>query len=153
MLATKSGERCWMKVCCSLDGDGCKLMEPELELIHKALFDPYDQSLWFYHQNLMCTFDPEQAAKTMLPRLSNEERLRYIAAEREYIEEVLQDAEDCKWPYQALIECSVLEGKLKGGLQEEDRIKILGWLKELQTLDPLRKGRWLDMEQSLSRTE
>lgn len=120
-------------------------------MIHNALFDPYDQSLWFYHENLMCTFDPDRAAKSMAPNLSDQERMRYIAAEREYIEEVLEDAQDCKWPYQALIECSVLEGKLKAGLQEEEKTKISRWLKELQTLDPLRKGRWLDMEQTLLR--
>jgi len=39
----------------------------ELELIHSALFDPYNQSLWFYHQNLMCTFDLDVAKRSMAP--------------------------------------------------------------------------------------
>lgn len=97
----------------------------------------------------MCTFDLDLAAKSMAPNLSHEQRLEYIAAERRYIEEVLEDAQDCKWPYQALIECTLLEAKLKQGLQEQDKTKLLQWLKELKTLDPLRKGRWVDMEQSL----
>ncbi len=121
----------------------------ELELIHKALFDPYDQSLWFYHQNLMCTFDPDHTAKSMVPRLSTQQRLDYIAAEREYIEEVLEDAQDCKWPYQALIECTMLESKVKSGLREGDTEKIVGWLQKLKNLDPLRRGRWTDMERQL----
>lgn len=125
------------------------LTDPELELIHKALFDPYDQSLWFYHQNLMCTFDLDQAGKSMAPNLSDEQRLTYIASEREYIEEILEDAQDCKWAYQALTECTLLAAKLKHGLQEDDKAKIMQWLKELKSLDPLRKGRWLDMESSL----
>lgn len=118
-------------------------------MIHKALFDPYDQSLWFYHQNLMCAFDLDQAPRSIAPGLTDTQRLEYIAGEREYIEEVLEDAQDCKWPYQALTECILLEAKFKKGLQENDKEKILGWLAKLQALDPLRKGRWLDMEQSL----
>ncbi|EXJ77001.1 geranylgeranyl transferase type-2 subunit beta [Capronia epimyces CBS 606.96] len=131
------------------DDERQKMLDEELELIHQALFDPYDQSLWFYHQNLMCTFDLDLAAKSMAPHLSTEQRLSYIASERRYIEEVLEDAQDCKWPYQALIECTLLEAKMQQGLQEDGRTKILQWLTELKTLDPLRKGRWLDMERSL----
>ena len=127
-------------------------LQTELHLIHKALFDPYDQSLWFYHQNLMCTLDPEQADKSMAPHLSKEQRLTYIASEREYIEEVLEDAQDSKWPYQALIECAVLEGKLKSGFQEEDRAKVMEWLQRLLVLDPLRKGRWKEMEEQLRKS-
>jgi geranylgeranyl transferase type-2 subunit alpha len=41
----------------------------ELELIHSALLDPYDQSLRFYHQNLMCAFDPDVAKRSMAPNL------------------------------------------------------------------------------------
>ena len=101
----------------------------------------------------MCTFDPDQAAKSMAPNLNAEERLRYISAEREYIEEVLEDSEDCQWAYKALIECALLEAKLNKGLGEDDKQKILGWLKELKSRDPLRMGRWVDMEQSLVKDE
>jgi len=132
------------------DDERGKMLDEELDLIHKALFDPFDQSLWFYHQNLMCTFDPDQAAKSMAPNLSKEQRLTYIASERDYIEEVLEDSQDCKWAYQALTDCTLLEAKMKHGLQEDDKTKILQWLKELKSLDPLRKGRWSDMEQSLA---
>jgi geranylgeranyl transferase type-2 subunit alpha len=86
----------------------------------------------------------------MAPNLSNEQRLQYLAKEREYIEEVLEDAQDCKWPYLASIECATLEGKLKGAVTAEDRVKILDWLQKLKSLDPLRRGRWHDMEQQLS---
>ncbi|KAJ9614739.1 Rab geranylgeranyltransferase [Knufia peltigerae] len=131
------------------DEDRRQMLDDELELIHKALFDPFDQSLWFYHQNLMCTFDPEQAAKSMAPNLTTDERLKYIASEREYIEEVLEDAEDCQWAYKALIECALLEAKLNKSLGHDDKLKVLGWLNELKSRDPLRRGRWLDMEQAL----
>ena len=124
-------------------------MEAELDLIHLALCDPYDQSLWFYHQNLMCTFDPATAGQTMVPNLSNEERLEYIRQEMEVIEEMLDGAEDCKYIYQALIDCTLLASKMQGMSSGEQR-KVLGWLTELKTLDPLREGRWLDFERSLS---
>ncbi|OAL39261.1 hypothetical protein AYO20_01579 [Fonsecaea nubica] len=133
------------------DDERQKMLDEELELIHKALFDPYDQSLWFYHQNLMCTFDLDQAPKSMAPNLSDEQRLEYIASEREYIEEVLEDAQDCKWPYQALIECTMLESKLKTGLEEEGWGKVALWLEKLKQLDPLRRGRWTEMEQQLGK--
>jgi geranylgeranyl transferase type-2 subunit alpha len=97
----------------------------------------------------MCTFDPDHAAKGMAPNLSTEERLRYLAGERDYIEELLEDSQDCKWAYQALIECLLMEAKLKNGLQQEDRTRLQGWLNALQTLDPLRNGRWSDMERSI----
>jgi geranylgeranyl transferase type-2 subunit alpha len=131
------------------DADRKKMLDEELALIHKALFDPYDQSLWFYHQALMACFDPNTVEKTMAPNLSTEERLRYIAAEREFIEEVLEDARDCKWVYQSLIECAILEGKNGEGLNEEGKRNVSEWLGELRKLDPLRKGRWEDMGREL----
>lgn len=122
----------------------------ELDLIHLALCDPYDQSLWFYHQNLMCSFDPATAAQTMAPHLTNAERLDYIRQEIEIIQEMLDGAEDCKYIYQALIECTLLASKVEGAMSSADRQNVLSWLSELQGLDPLRKGRWLDLRRTLS---
>ena len=86
----------------------------------------------------------------MAPRLSDKERLEYLAAEREYIEEVLDDAQDCKWLYQALIECTILESKVQAEFREGDGEKVTEWLQQLKILDPLRKGRWADMEHRLT---
>ncbi|KAH0848875.1 hypothetical protein FOPE_03243 [Fonsecaea pedrosoi] len=87
----------------------------------------------------------------MAPNLSDEQRLEYIASEREYIEEVLEDAQDCKWPYQALIECTMLESKLQTSLEEEGWGKVALWLEKLKQLDPLRRGRWTEMGQQLGK--
>lgn len=125
------------------------LIFAELELIHQALIDPYDQSLWFYHQNLMCVFDPSVADRTMAPNLSTSERLQYLRDETEAIQEMLDGAEDCKYIYQALIECTLLASKVGGSLQQDDRDQILSWLSELKKIDPLRQQRWLDFERSL----
>ncbi|KAK5073160.1 Rab geranylgeranyltransferase [Lithohypha guttulata] len=126
-----------------------EMLDEEIKLIHKALFDPYDQSLWFYHQHLLSTFDPDTAGASMMPELSNESRLTYVKAEQEFIEDLIEDAEDSKWVYQALIECALIEAKLVNGLSEKMRTNIKVWLDKLKQLDPLRRGRWIDTEQRL----
>jgi geranylgeranyl transferase type-2 subunit alpha len=129
------------------DGDANEFIE--LALIHQAFIDPYDQSLWFYHQNLMSVFDPSMADRTMAPNLSASDRLEYIRNEIEELQEMLDGAEDCKYIYQALIDCTLLASKVKGNLSQDDRDQILGWLSELKKLDPLRRERWLDFEKGL----
>ena len=124
-------------------------MSTELELIHNALIDPYDQSLWFYHQNLMCTFDPSVSGQTMAPNLTNSERVEYLGQEIDAIQEMLDGAEDCKYIYQALIDCTVAAARVRGSMPGDDKAKILGWLSEIKKLDPLRQGRWTDFGRSL----
>jgi geranylgeranyl transferase type-2 subunit alpha len=121
----------------------------ELSLIHQAFIDPYDQSLWFYHQNLMSVFDPSMAERTMAPNLSASDRLEYLRNEIEELQEMLDGAEDCKYIYQALIDCTLLASKVEGNLSQEDRDQILSWLSEVKKLDPLRRQRWLDFEKGL----
>lgn len=124
-------------------------MSPELNLIHRALCDPYDQSLWFYHQNLMACFDTSLSWRTMAPHLSQSERTEYLCDEIQAIEEMLDGAEDCKYIYQALIDCTMLLSKVRGSMPASDQERVLGWLSELKKLDPLRSGRWLDLERTL----
>ena len=93
----------------------------------------------------MSTFDPGMAAKSIAPDLSKEQRLDYVHREREFIEDLLEDAEDSKWVYQALVECAVLESKLVGSLPMSVMESIGQWLEKLKQIDPLRKGRWDDM--------
>lgn len=127
------------------------MLDEELNFIHKALIDPYDQSLWFYHQNLMCCLDPATAQRTMAPDLSVEERLSYISSEQEYVEELLEDTDDCKWIYQSLIELAFLEAKLRGGAMVAERKgQVKAWLERLKTLDSLRIGRWNDLEKAVN---
>ncbi|KAL4803652.1 hypothetical protein BDV18DRAFT_144118 [Aspergillus unguis] len=132
------------------DEERKQMLDDELELIHRALCDPYDQSLWFYHQNLMCTFDPIKSSQTMAPNLTKAERLEYIHKEVEEIQEMLDGAEDCKYLYQALIDCTLLAARVEGTTPNgEQKAQVSGWLSELKKLDPLRAGRWLQLEQSL----
>lgn len=132
-----------------VNGNGLHSAPTELKLIHRALCDPYDQSLWFYHQNLMCSFDPAVAPNTMAPNLGDNERVIYLRRELETLSDMLDGAEDCKWIYQALIHCTLLVSRIGGDLSVETRQNLSEWLTELKKLDPLRKGRWIDLEESL----
>lgn len=138
-----------------------ELFAKEVEMITTALYtDPYDQSLWSYHQYLMSTLDEgapvnraeyTQTRKTaFLEPLTDGERVRYLEQEIESVKEMLDGAEDCKYIYQALLEYSRRRLELGGDVDEEDTRKAMaGWLEELKKLDPLREGRWRDMERSM----
>ncbi|KAL1958141.1 hypothetical protein VTO42DRAFT_4996 [Malbranchea cinnamomea] len=132
------------------DEDRQKMLDDELRLIHRALIDPYDQSLWFYHQYLMCTFDPTRAAESMAPNLKDAQRIEYLTREIDAIKEILEEEGDCKWIYQALIECTMLVSKLDGPLSDGVKHDISSWLSQLKRLDPLRMGRWEDLQKSIS---
>ncbi|KAI9367801.1 hypothetical protein BJX61DRAFT_526888 [Aspergillus egyptiacus] len=133
------------------DEERRRMLDNELELIHRALCDPYDQSLWFYHQNLMCVFDPTKSEQTMAPNLTKAERLEYLHREIEEIKEMLDGAEDCKYLYQALIDYTLLAARVEGRTPDgEQKAQVSNWLSKLKKLDPLRAGRWLQLEVSLS---
>ncbi|KAF2768176.1 protein prenylyltransferase [Teratosphaeria nubilosa] len=125
--------------------------DSELELITNALWtDPYDQSLWFYHQYLLATLDPDNAqASSILEPCSNEDRVKYLEREIGSIREMMHGAEDCKYMYQALLEYSRRYLDLEAGNGIVNTKEMSGWLKELKTRDPLRTGRWSDLESSM----
>ena len=96
----------------------------------------------------MCTFDPDIASGTIAPHLDNSERIEYLRQEIESIKEILEEEEDCKWIYQALVECTLIILKLEGIATAEAKEDINDWISKLKRLDPLRKGRWVDLEKS-----
>jgi geranylgeranyl transferase type-2 subunit alpha len=135
--------------------DRKKLFDGEFELITTALYtDPYDQSLWSYHQYLMSTLDPESPINSadyvrhtaVLSPVSNADRLAYLEQELESIKEMLDGAEDCKYIYQALLEYSGRYLDVDAGNKAVTTKEMTAWLTELRKLDPLREGRWRDME-------
>ena len=135
------------------------LLDSELELITRALYtDPYDQSLWFYHQYLMSTLDASnKQSVAILNPCSHEDRVGYLQQEIESVRDMLDGAEDCKYIYQALLEYG---GRLvemnhdndSGGVDgEAGRVieEMTGWLEELRKIDPLREGRWKDLDRNM----
>lgn len=85
----------------------------------------------------------------MAPSLTNPERLGYLRREIDTVQEMLDGAEDCKYIYQVLIDCTLLAAKVSGSLPEDDKAHVLRWLREIRKLDPLRQGRWNDFERTL----
>ena len=97
----------------------------------------------------MCTFDPELAKTTMAPSLSIEQRLEYVSKEIDDILELLEDAKDCKWIYQSLVQLSLTHRALSGvwPIRAAD---MKSWMDELLELDPLRRRRWNDLTKDLN---
>jgi geranylgeranyl transferase type-2 subunit alpha len=147
--------------------------DAEIALLTRALYtDPYDQSLWTYHQFLMTAVDHAPAAAaaagkdhTAAPTgilgdaadIDEATRRKYLEAEGENLREMLDGAEDCKYIYQALLENGRRLNSLVAGGDEEDAVlkektikeEMRTWLAELKKLDPLRSGRWEDLERKL----
>ncbi|KIH86337.1 geranylgeranyl transferase type-2 subunit alpha [Sporothrix brasiliensis 5110] len=125
-------------------------LEEELGIIREALnVGPEDQSLWFYHQFLMLDLTEYVGRPTIVPDLSLEERMAYIARELDDIRDLLSDYDDVKWIYEALFEYTLAVAKMEERpLAENERRDVEAWLAQLRKLDPKRSGRWddLDME-------
>ena len=81
----------------------------------------------------------------MIPAITPEQSLVYLAKEFESLLEMSDGAEDCKWIYQSLIHLARLHRTLSNKWPvQESQIRI--WIEELRKLDPLRNGRWNDLE-------
>ena len=128
-----------------------KLLNDEFELIQRGLWtDPYDQSLWGYHQFLMRTVNSSSEGAPFVPNLSNTERLNLLERELKGTQEMLEGAEDCKWIYQALLQYSVMYLELAAGNKAFTTRDLRSWLDQLKKLDTLRTGRWNDLEKKLN---
>ena len=125
----------------------------ELSWILDGIYtDPYNQSLWFYHHNLMCTFDPALAPQTIAPGLTTNERISYVSTEIDNIIDAREGAEDCKYINQTLIELVSLYSRLSNGQvpPQAQNGTLRKWFENLRSLDPKRMGRWDDLVKDLN---
>jgi geranylgeranyl transferase type-2 subunit alpha len=129
-----------------------KLLESEFALIWQALnTDPFDQSLWFYHQFLMSTHSPSNSRNAAIVlTLTNQDRLERLESELDGIKEILEDTDDCKWVYQSLLSYSAMYLEIEAGNKTVTTAEMRRWLRKLHELDPLRKGRWDDLGKTLN---
>jgi geranylgeranyl transferase type-2 subunit alpha len=127
------------------------LLDSELALICEAInTDPFDQSIWFYHQYLISTISPSCPPKDLIVLdLNNSERQKYYKHELEYIKDILEDETDCKWIYEGLLFVAGAYLEVEMGAKAFTTKDMRLWLEELKRLDPLRKGRWADVGTSL----
>ncbi|KAL8380960.1 hypothetical protein RB595_005316 [Gaeumannomyces hyphopodioides] len=123
-----------------------KLLDDELKLIRDALnVGPEDQSLWYYHQFLMLNVFNTLGSESMAPNLSMAERVTYVNREMDDIKDLLEDYDDIKWLYEALVEYTVALSKVESRkLTGEELDQLREWLGKLDELDPMRRGRWAD---------
>jgi geranylgeranyl transferase type-2 subunit alpha len=128
-----------------------KLLDDELELICTAInTDPFDQSIWYYHQYLMSALSPTCPQQSMIAHdLTNNDRQKYYAHEMDYIQEILEDETDCKWIYEGLLRLAASYLQVEGGTKAFTTMEIRSWLEQLKRLDPLRNGRWEELGTSL----
>ncbi len=105
--------------------------------------------MWFYHQYLISNFEPSSNDDNYtILNLSDEDKLAYLKAQIEDLLEMLDGAETCKWIYQRLLEMSLVSKSLNGRWPvNASNLEI--WIDRLTELDPLRKGRWQDLEQHI----
>ncbi|EMD96070.1 hypothetical protein COCC4DRAFT_46561 [Bipolaris maydis ATCC 48331] len=123
-------------------------LDSELSLICEAInTDPFDQSIWFYHQYLLSVLSPScPPNQQVVQDLTNGERQKYYENEIEYIREILEDEADCKWIYEALLGLAEAYLEVDAGTGTFTTKDMKSWLGELKRLDPLRRGRWDDLE-------
>lgn len=127
------------------------MFDAEVTLIQDAVFtDPHDQSLWFYHQHLMTVLmTPEPLKGDVFVEFDNQERVEYLETQISAIKELLEDTDDCKWIYQSLLRYSEQYMTVEGGNKFITTSEMRDWLAQLKKLDPLRMGRWRDLELKL----
>lgn len=127
-------------------------LDSELALICEAInTDPFDQSIWFYHQYLLSILSASCSPQQQIVQdLTNGERQKYYEHEMDYIREILEDEADCKWIYEALLGLAKAYLDVDGGTGAVTTKDMRAWLKELKRLDPLRHGRWNDLEKRLN---
>ncbi|KAK4216216.1 hypothetical protein QBC37DRAFT_417603 [Rhypophila decipiens] len=115
---------------------------------------PEDQSLWYYHHFLMLNLVSPVGHPTIAPALTRETRITYVIREIEQIKELLEDYDDVQLIYEALIDytlflCQFLERKPDGS----ERAELVSWLDKVKKLDPMRSGRWADLERDCGLVE
>lgn len=142
--------------------DRRRMFDAELSFLKNALMlDPYDQSLWYYHEYLMSLIlssggnekgqpDSHAPAKHWVS-FSNHDREEYLKLELEEIKELLEDpnVHDCKWVYFHLLLYVHEYLEIEAGNRLITTQEMTAYFTNLKRLDPLRSRRWQDWEQKM----
>ncbi|KAL7920566.1 hypothetical protein ACQKWADRAFT_297867 [Trichoderma austrokoningii] len=118
----------------------------ELDLVREGLnVGPEDESLWYYHQFLVSQIVGGENGQSFTPVLTAREKATYLKHEIDEIADLLEDYDNIKWIYEALLEYSLALNRLED--KSDGAGNLQTWLAKLRTLDPMRMGRWKDVEQ------
>ena len=120
----------------------------ELGLIREALnVGPEDQSLWYYHRYLMLNLVSPVGRPTITPAFTVEDRVTYVTRELVDIKDLLEDYNDVKLIYEALLEYTIYLCELEAREPDAgEKAQLIEWVQKLRKLDPMRNGRWADVE-------
>lgn len=120
----------------------------ELDQIREALnVGPEDQSLWYYHQFLVLNLVTPEKHPAMTTGFTTQDRVAYLTREIDEIKELLEDYDDAKLIYEGLFEYTLYLCQLEGRAPDDsERADLVAWLGKLKQLDPMRNGRWADLE-------
>lgn len=124
----------------------------ELYFVRGALnVGPEDQSLWYYHQFLMSQLVDHGNRQTIARAFTVHEKAAYVRHEIDEIKDLLEDYASIKWIYEALLEYTLALERLEQRTERGDgRVRDLQtWLAKLRALDPMRTGRWNDVEREM----
>ncbi|CAG8973697.1 hypothetical protein HYALB_00006968 [Hymenoscyphus albidus] len=131
-----------------------QFLDDEFDTIITAMYTdafPYAQSVWFYYQFLMTTLTDSVRHATITSNFTQEDRIGYLTRQLSILKEMLEDADDCKWIYDALIEYTMSLSQMEQRQLDKDETEDCKlWLSKLRVLDRLRGGRWDDLDKELS---
>ena len=140
-----------------------KIFDSELSFLKNALMlDPYDQSLWYYHEYLMSLIlssggndngrPGSHTQATQWVAFSNHDREELLKVEIEEIKELLEDpnVHDCKWVYFHLLFYIQEYLEIEAGNKLMPTQEMIQYFTNLKRLDPLRSRRWQDWEQRMN---
>ena len=127
----------------------------ELQQIREAInVGPEDQSLWYYHQFLVLNLVAPDKHPAMTPDFTREDRVAYLTREIDEIKELVEDYDDVKLIYEALFEYTIYYSQLEERQPApSERADLVAWLRKLRELDPMRNGRWADLEREYNLKE
>lgn len=113
---------------------------------HALYTDSADQSLWFYYQFLLTTITNQAAHNVIVRNFTVVDRIEHMDTQINFLNDLLDGAEDSKWIYSALMDCTTALWEMKSSPMPRDvKHTLKMWLDELQKLDPLRSGRWEEL--------
>jgi geranylgeranyl transferase type-2 subunit alpha len=76
-----------------------------------------------------------------------QDRVAYLTREIDEIKELLEDYDDAKLIYEGLFEYTLYLCQLERREPDDsERADLVAWLGKLKQLDPMRNGRWADLE-------
>ncbi|KXX75003.1 Geranylgeranyl transferase type-2 subunit alpha [Madurella mycetomatis] len=127
-------------------------LDQELDQIREALnVGPEDQSLWYYHQFLMLNLVSLDGRPSFTPGLTVKDRVTYLTREIAEIKDLLEDYKDVQLIYEGLFDYTLYICQLEGRQPDaSERADLVAWLGKLKELDPMRKGRWVDLERDMA---